>query len=42
MWDVPHCWDEDARSFYKRYGFIQSPTDLLHLFVLIKDLRALS
>ncbi|PWW04345.1 acetyltransferase (GNAT) family protein [Hoeflea marina] len=36
-----HAKDEDARSFYKRYGFIQSPTDRLHLFVLIKDLRAL-
>lgn len=37
-----HAKDEDARSFYKCYGFIESPTDHLHLFVLIKDLRALS
>ena len=36
-----HARDENARSFYKRYGFIESPTDPLHLFVLIKDLRAL-
>jgi len=37
-----HAKDENARSFYKRYGFIESPTDPLHLFVLIKDLRALA
>lgn len=37
-----HAKDEDARAFYKHYGFIESPTDHMHLFVLIKDLRALS
>jgi GNAT superfamily N-acetyltransferase len=37
-----HAKDENARSFYKRYGFIESPTDHMHLFVLIKDLRALT
>ncbi len=37
-----HAKDENARAFYQRYGFIEAPTDHMHLFVLIKDLRALS
>ncbi|WP_434723210.1 GNAT family N-acetyltransferase [Mesorhizobium sp. RIZ17] len=36
-----HAKDDSARAFYERYGFIQSPTDPLHLYVLIKDLRSL-
>ncbi|TPI39727.1 GNAT family N-acetyltransferase [Mesorhizobium sp. B3-1-9] len=36
-----HAKGDNARSFYERYGFIQSPTDPLHLYVLIKDLRNL-
>ena len=35
-----HAKDEKARAFYQRFDFIPSPTDSLHLFVLIKDLRA--
>jgi predicted N-acetyltransferase YhbS len=31
--------DEKARAFYERFDFIPSPTDPLHMFVLIKDLR---
>ena len=31
---------EDARAWYLRYGFEQSPTDELHLLLLMKDLRA--
>ena len=36
-----HAKDEEARSFYAHFGFVQSPTDPLHLFVLLKDLRSL-
>jgi len=36
-----HAKDGAARDFYKRYGFIESPTDPLHLFVLTKDLKSL-
>ncbi len=36
---VVHAKHERARDFYLRYGFIPSPTDPLHLFVLTKDLR---
>ena len=31
--------EEQARSFYAHFGFVESPTDPLHLFVLLKDLR---
>jgi GNAT superfamily N-acetyltransferase len=34
-----HAKDEAARSFYEHFGFVASPTDPFHLFVLIKDLR---
>ena len=34
-----HAVDEPARRFYEHFGFIPSPTDPLHLFLLIKDLR---
>jgi GNAT superfamily N-acetyltransferase len=34
-----HARDERAAGFYERLGFIRSPTDALHLMVLIKDLR---
>jgi GNAT superfamily N-acetyltransferase len=36
-----HAKDEDARSFYARFDFIESPSDPMHLFVLLKDIRAL-
>jgi GNAT superfamily N-acetyltransferase len=35
-----HAKDEDARRFYERFGFEPSPTDPLHLLLLMKDLRA--
>ena len=35
-----HAKDEAARSFYAHLGFVESPTDPLHLFVLLKDLRS--
>jgi GNAT superfamily N-acetyltransferase len=34
-----HAKNDVARAFYEHFGFIPSPTDSLHLFVLIKDLR---
>ena len=34
-----HAKDDDARNFYQRYDFEPSPTDPLHLFLLMKDLR---
>jgi GNAT superfamily N-acetyltransferase len=34
-----HARDDQAAGFYERLGFVRSPTDPLHLIVLIKDLR---
>jgi GNAT superfamily N-acetyltransferase len=34
-----HARDDGASRFYERLGFTPSPTDPLHLMVLIKDLR---
>lgn len=34
-----HAKDASAMSFYERFGFVPSPTDPLHLFLLTKDLR---
>lgn len=34
-----HARDQMAAAFYERLGFSRSPTDPLHLMVLIKDLR---
>jgi GNAT superfamily N-acetyltransferase len=34
-----HAKDDRARAFDERFDFIQSPTDPLHLFLLVKDLR---
>jgi GNAT superfamily N-acetyltransferase len=34
-----HAKDEEARRFYEKFDFIPSPTDPLHLFVLLKDAR---
>lgn len=36
-----HAKDARARSFYQRFDFSPSPTDPLHAFVLIKDLKRL-
>ena len=35
-----HAIDQDARDFYLRHGFELSPTDELHLMLLIKDIAA--
>ncbi len=34
-----HAKDGTAKAFYEYFGFIPSPTDPLHLFMLTKDLR---
>jgi GNAT superfamily N-acetyltransferase len=36
-----HAKDDQAKSFYERFGFLASPSDPYHLFRLLKDLRAL-
>jgi GNAT superfamily N-acetyltransferase len=36
-----HAKNGTVHAFYEHFGFIQSPTDPLHLFVLIRDLRLL-
>lgn len=36
-----HAKTEQAKAFYSHFQFIESPTDPLHLFVLLKDVRAL-
>jgi GNAT superfamily N-acetyltransferase len=35
-----HALDDDARAFYVRHGFEPSPTDRLHLMILLKDIAA--
>lgn len=35
-----HAKDEEARGWYEKYGFEPSPTDPLHLILLMKDVRA--
>lgn len=37
-----HAKDESARSFYEHFGFLPFPSDPLHLYVLIKDLRRIA
>ena len=34
--------DEPARHFYEHFNFVASPSDPLHLFLLIKDLRGMA
>jgi GNAT superfamily N-acetyltransferase len=36
---VVHAKDDAARTFYERFDFLPSPTDPLHLFMLLKDVR---
>lgn len=36
-----HAKDAVARGFYERFDFIPSPSDPLHLFMLLKDARTL-
>ncbi len=34
-----HAKDDAARRYYEQFDFVPSPTDALHLFVLLKDVR---
>lgn len=36
---VVHAKDDAAKRYYEQFDFVSSPTDPLHMFVLIKDLR---
>ncbi len=36
-----HAKDDAARGFYERFDFRPSPTDPDHLFILLKDIRAI-
>lgn len=36
-----HAKDDDARRFYEHFDFVASPSDPMHLFVLLKDIKAL-
>lgn len=36
---VVHAKDDAAKRYYEQFDFVSSPTDPLHLFVLLKDLR---
>jgi GNAT superfamily N-acetyltransferase len=35
-----HAKDDGAKGFYEHFGFVPSPSDPLHLFRLLKDVRA--
>ena len=34
-----HAMDDEARAFYEHFDFMASPTDPMHLFLLLKDVR---
>ena len=34
-----HAKDDKAQAFYRHFDFVESPSDPLHLFILVKDLR---
>jgi GNAT superfamily N-acetyltransferase len=36
-----HAKDDEARAFYEHFDFIASPSDPFHLFVLLKDIKAM-
>ena len=36
-----HAKDDAAKAFYERFDFVPSPSDPSHLFLLLKDVRAL-
>jgi predicted N-acetyltransferase YhbS len=36
---IVHAKDEKAQKFYAHFDFVPSPSDGLHMFILIKDLR---
>jgi GNAT superfamily N-acetyltransferase len=36
-----HAKDDAARAFYEHFGFESSPTDAMHLMLIMKDIRVL-
>jgi hypothetical protein len=36
-----HAKDNVARTYYEHFNFIASPSDPMHLFLLLKDIKAL-
>jgi GNAT superfamily N-acetyltransferase len=36
-----HAKDDEARAFYEHFDFMPSPSDPMHLFLLLKDIHAL-
>lgn len=36
-----HAMDDEAKTFYSKYGMLPSPTHPMHLFLLFKDIRAI-
>ena len=36
-----HAKDEEARDWYLNWEFLESPTDPFHLFLLVRDIKAL-
>lgn len=39
---VVHAKDDRARKFYERFDFLPSPSDPLHLFILLKNILRLA
>ena len=37
---VTHAKDEAAKAFYQRFQFAPSPLNEMHLYLLMKDVRA--
>jgi hypothetical protein len=35
-----HAKHEEAKAWYRQYGFEESPSDPLHLLMLLKDVHA--
>ena len=38
---VTHAKDQSAKSFYEKFQFVPSPLNELHLYLLMKDIRAM-
>ena len=36
---VTHAKDDSERGFYEKFGFVQSPLNALHLYLLMKDVK---
>jgi GNAT superfamily N-acetyltransferase len=36
-----HAKDEEARAFYEHFNFVPSPSDPMHLFLMLKDIKGL-